>query len=433
MAIFTNGIACLNIEHVIIAEGARRAQSFASSHTLTGSAANAARKAFWVLYALEKFASFYFGRSSVFVDTDICTPLPSCPEAMFGDLDWFLTMSRHARLLSKTLTALFSVGVTGNPRSYYLGVIDQLAADLEQWRLSIPIGMRAAAPSDGGQQQSQGHAIAALREPSMRAVAVTLHYLYSSFLLVLSRTTLHLAANSTNLIPPARASQCKQTIMHTSRTVLELTVFIDVEPHTPLWLLAGIPVMSLFVLFDLVINNPRHPETGSNLALLDVAGGHFSRMEYASGGSLPGSLIAEFAHVAREYVNEVRRGMAETAPDSASDHVGSQAQPPQSNMDGAPQYNADSATVQVGKVMNVLPLADLPQNDQEMPLTDTQALGIFGGDLFGGRGAMDDGSFLGTDVMDLFSSFIPGIDPMFYQGGMDDGGFYGTGMGSRLG
>lgn len=67
------------------------------------------------------------------------------------------------------------------------------------------------------------------------------------------------------------------------------------------------PIMGLFVLFDMVIHNPKHPENASNLALLDVCAGHFSRLEYASGGSLPGSLIAEFASIAREHVNNVRR------------------------------------------------------------------------------------------------------------------------------
>lgn len=66
------------------------------------------------------------------------------------------------------------------------------------------------------------------------------------------------------------------------------------------------PIMGLFVLFDMVIQNPKHPENASNLALLDVCAGHFSRLEYASDGSLPGSLIAEFASIAREHVNNVR-------------------------------------------------------------------------------------------------------------------------------
>lgn len=64
--------------------------------------------------------------------------------------------------------------------------------------------------------------------------------------------------------------------------------------------------MSLFVIFDLVLSYPNHRETNSNLALLDVAGGHFGRIEYASGGWLPGSLITEFSYIAREYINSCR-------------------------------------------------------------------------------------------------------------------------------
>ncbi|KAJ4142067.1 hypothetical protein NW754_014858 [Fusarium falciforme] len=90
----------------------------------------------------------------------------------------------------------------------------------------------------------------------------------------------------------------------TSLSILEIITYVDVEPSTPLWILAGIPICALFVLFDQVINDPTHPDTRSNLALLDIAGGHFSRIEFASEGSLPGSLIAEFAYIAREYVNE---------------------------------------------------------------------------------------------------------------------------------
>lgn len=67
------------------------------------------------------------------------------------------------------------------------------------------------------------------------------------------------------------------------------------------------PLSCLLILFDLVVHNPEHPETGISLALLDIAGGHFSRLEFASKGTLPGSLIAEFAHLARQYVTEKRQ------------------------------------------------------------------------------------------------------------------------------
>lgn len=67
------------------------------------------------------------------------------------------------------------------------------------------------------------------------------------------------------------------------------------------------PISALFILFDLVIHNPTHPQTNNNLALLDVASGHFGRIEYATSGTLPGSLVSEFAHIARDFVRDSQR------------------------------------------------------------------------------------------------------------------------------
>ncbi|BAE56729.1 unnamed protein product [Aspergillus oryzae RIB40] len=82
----------------------------------------------------------------------------------------------------------------------------------------------------------------------------------------------------------------------------KLFLFITAIPR----ILAHLPLSALFILFDLVIHNPTHPETASNLALLEVAGGHFSRLEYATGGSLPSSVLAEFAYIARTFVRTYR-------------------------------------------------------------------------------------------------------------------------------
>ncbi|KAB8227139.1 uncharacterized protein BDW43DRAFT_317095 [Aspergillus alliaceus] len=41
--------------------------------------------------------------------------------------------------------------------------------------------------------------------------------------------------------------------------------------HTPIFILAVLPLAALFILFNFVIHNPTHPETRNNLSLLDVA------------------------------------------------------------------------------------------------------------------------------------------------------------------
>lgn len=84
-------------------------------------------------------------------------------------------------------------------------------------------------------------------------------------------------------------------------------------------MLGVIPLSALFILFDFVVHNPTHPETGTNLALLDVAAGYFSRLEYATGGSLPSSLLSDFSHIARQYVRDVQSsGRHDASTDSRS-------------------------------------------------------------------------------------------------------------------
>lgn len=65
------------------------------------------------------------------------------------------------------------------------------------------------------------------------------------------------------------------------------------------------PLSSLFILFDFIVQNPHHAETRSHLTLLDIASGHFSHLEHVSAGSLPRNHLSRFAHIARRYVQEL--------------------------------------------------------------------------------------------------------------------------------
>jgi hypothetical protein len=67
------------------------------------------------------------------------------------------------------------------------------------------------------------------------------------------------------------------------------------------------PLSALFILFDFVIHCPAHPDIRKNLILLDIVSGHFSLLEHASRGSLPGNYLSRFAHIARQHVENVAR------------------------------------------------------------------------------------------------------------------------------
>ncbi|KAJ2893941.1 Fungal Zn2-Cys6 binuclear cluster domain-containing protein [Zalerion maritima] len=314
MAIFGLSVSCVAIEHSIVSEAAQRARNLAGAEQTRSSAASY-HQTFWVLYSVEKLSSFYFGRCSDLFDNDITVPIPVVPVSIYsGGFDWYLTFARHARLLSRALTSLFSPGAAGSPPSQLLSTISELQGELEAWRLSIPPPFRPQGSDSHGPALSKAviptHQVA-------RRVGLWTHYLYHSFHLILSRASLHLLGSLEDGGGggggPEREEKEEQSSrgMYTSaRRILELIKFVDLETHSPLWISLGIPLWALFVLFDFVLHHPAHPDTGSNLALLDMVGGHFGHVEYASNGALPGSLITEFVYVAREYVNDVNRQRA---------------------------------------------------------------------------------------------------------------------------
>jgi hypothetical protein len=181
------------------------------------------------------------------------------------------------------------------------------------------------------------------------------------------------------------------------------------------------------ILFDLVIHNPSHPETSLNMALLDIASGHFSRIEYSSNGVLPGSLISEFAHLARQYISDIRLNTGrQQGYQTAAKNTGFRiAQPPQRR--SSVSSTANNASTKPHSSHEIKVSSDPPSQradytivhqQVEQPsfgqnlgtsLPDMSSIGANHDALFFPQvdGSMDDLQFLGVDLMGLF-------DPAFY-------------------
>lgn len=204
------------------------------------------------------------------------------------------------------------------------------------------------------------------------------------------------------------------------------------------------PVMALFILFDIVIHDPKHPENPSNLALLDVGAGHFSRMEYASGSSLPGSLIAEFASIAREYVHKAHRSRrddisipstwwqsAPTAPIAPVESRRSRNSAGQLASEEQVELQSVSYTPSLTFFVKDIGSAETRRQAQvsstgfesQTSISMEEALRFPINNTPQGIG---DELMVGTDIMHLFNYFIPGIDPVFYQALHEESGFSGS-------
>lgn len=179
---------------------------------------------------------------------------------------------------------------------------------------------------------------------------------------------------------------------------------------------------SLLVIFDVVISYPKHPDTNTNLALLDVGGGHFSRIEYASAGWLPGSLLTQFSQIAREYVSRGKTNDGSSVPPGrpqaervASTSLGKAPQPavdgePGATSDPPLQPAFDTIPVSNGSLWKMMTFwrfgqlknVQITSGDQEPSLSDM--LYFPTGD---DPSQFGDGLLTGTDLMELFHSAIP--------------------------
>ncbi|KAL3450226.1 hypothetical protein BJX65DRAFT_24554 [Aspergillus insuetus] len=373
MAIMAHNSACLDLGYFLTTEAARMAQYlgigrkvYRDDNPLT------CQRTFWVIYILEKTLSFTCGRDSALNDANVSTTVPHIPESIIDGLVWFHTMCRFSRLLSRMQSTLFNISSSLLPPASLQSITDAFSLDLERWRQPINDWFRP------------GHSFQTFCAAESKAMSVKLRvqYHYYGALIALARVRLRTSQNEAI----HNRLDSENRLLGASRTVIELTRYIDVEPYIPNWILLSLPLSALFILFDFTIHHPFHEQTKANLALLGVVSGYFCRLEYATGGSLQTSGLSELAHIAWQYISELESG-------SISQTTGETPALPYSQSDGAPVVWTPPDTLQVQEHAAGGVCANIERDDPTE------------GDSF----SLDKWSD-GVDLADLFAATFPHAD-----------------------
>ncbi|KEF58315.1 uncharacterized protein A1O9_06241 [Exophiala aquamarina CBS 119918] len=287
------------VAETLLSEAARMSQFVRLNRGSAALTDGAHQRTFWVIYSLEKLSCFCQGRTSAIPDEDIGCHIPHVPEAIFGDFNWFLSSVRFGRLISKALTALFSVSATMKPRDEYQQDLQAISSQLETWRQSIPPLFRP------GGRFARAH----FSSPTAVIAALRTHFTYHNFVMVLCRLGLQIGVSDAGTSP----FNPLETFMSSARRVIELTGHLEVEPYAPSVMLTVFPLSAFFSLFHLIIDNPQHFETRDNLTFLDVAAGYFRRLEYTMKQEFPFSIFPKLAAVAQEFVLKLPRRSGPTS------------------------------------------------------------------------------------------------------------------------
>lgn len=153
------------------------------------------------------------------MDSDIGCPIPSVPEATFGEYNWLFATASFARLLSRAYESLFSISATLNTQESYYEKLDVITDLLERWRLSIPLAFRPGEPFHVRSFKSSCETLVALRT----------HFYYHDASISLCRLTLHVGKSQDGL----RQIESRTKLMRSARSIIELLRHVDIEPYTP--------------------------------------------------------------------------------------------------------------------------------------------------------------------------------------------------------
>lgn len=201
-------------------------------------------RTFWVIYLLDKPATFMTGRSSVghphlliyakpfrctdtsgfksIADHDVgCPIIPTREGHLKEDFELFVSALRLGRLFSRAYDKLFSLSANLNSVAQYESNIDAMKSDLEAWRSSLSAELRPGLPTNG----------ARMAEGCLR-----LHYAYHALSIALGRVDLYVSTKASNTdARGGRMRAAENDLMQSARAVARLTMCIDIRPYTPIW------------------------------------------------------------------------------------------------------------------------------------------------------------------------------------------------------
>ncbi|KAL4795833.1 fungal-specific transcription factor domain-containing protein [Aspergillus venezuelensis] len=291
MTIFATNTFSLQLDQTLLAEACRMVLVLRYHKSIITEDPSLCHRIFWVIYHLEKRYSFAARISSVIADDDIGCPIPPTPESIVGGYDWLRSSVRFGRILSVAYSSLFSISASTQPDDITLRAIDHVRDLLEEWRLSIPLDFR---PKEALQRRC-------LNDSASKEIALRTHYYYCHLTIALERLTLHVSRDI------ARSENSMRSLLDTAKEIINLTRYIDVEPYTPVFILAIIPLSAMFILFDFIVHHPDDSDIRGYLTLLDIVAGHFSQLDHASNGTIQSSYLAEFSHMARQYIQSEQK------------------------------------------------------------------------------------------------------------------------------
>ncbi|KAK5051556.1 hypothetical protein LTR84_003208 [Exophiala bonariae] len=285
---------------------------------------------FWAIYALENQFSHRSGRPSVgfplsrqeldsyadeqlsqiIDDANISCQIPSSiPPGSTIDLEFLTAMIAHAQISARICKKLLTVSAFRQPPADIIEVMDQLIYQLEHWKDSLPTALSDDLPGTVVQLSNTRrlNKILYLKFAyygSLTAIHTIFFFPWISAICDIdphNKTHSEQIANSTRIVAD------------TARSIIRATRSMQVNATSPQWLVFYYPMVGLINLFLHILKQPSLASASSDVAILDIAVGHFGHLEILSSSELSYPFAREVAGLAHMTVKRHKKANADPA------------------------------------------------------------------------------------------------------------------------
>ncbi|KAL3488355.1 fungal-specific transcription factor domain-containing protein [Aspergillus germanicus] len=251
---------------------------------------------FWTIYCYDKYISLRSGRPSILNDDDISCELPTeIPDGSTIDLEVFRATVNHARICSRMLKQLSSAEAYKNPPETILRHTETYQAKLQEWRSLLPPGLRLESTSNSKTPLGRRFNVVRLHAAyhgSIIALHANIYYPWiSSFLISHGGAAFREQTAHSSEQVATSSRQILLSLKHLSPDIISLSPVVFYYP-----------MLATINLFIYILKSPTAPTVQSDIALLDIASGHFGHIYHLTSSHVSFSFPREAIRIAERAV-----------------------------------------------------------------------------------------------------------------------------------
>ncbi|KAE8141779.1 hypothetical protein BDV38DRAFT_268086 [Aspergillus pseudotamarii] len=322
------------VEYMLCASAVRLAQS-KGLHRQPSRAWNLPRSevvhrnwVFWASYCYDKNIALRSGRPSAFDDDEISCEIPNeLPDGSRSDIQVVIAAIEHAKICAKISKQLLSARAFNQSPKSLLDTMETLEDKLRMWRNSLPDHLTLAKQNDyrplnnSSQCKANTLRLHYLYWGSVIALNANFHYPWISSLLTRQEPFLE----DRMLKSSTRAAEASRQILWTLQDTE-----LDTSSSSPI--VFYFPMLAVINLFIYILQTPTLETVESDLALLDLAAGHFAKVHFLTSSQVSFTFAREIVGLA----NKAVRMATKVAPRSTNRSSAYSPDPFSVNMSGEP-------------------------------------------------------------------------------------------------